>query len=102
MRPIATMPDHVISEVATRLVEGRRAHEQETVPRARNTNNRVTEISSSNVEQSPGIGEVQNVVGELDQVTQKNSALAEQSAVTAESLKHQAAQAATLVGKFAF
>ena len=47
-----------------------------------------------------GIGQVGDAVGQLDRVTQQNAALVEQSAAAAESLSHQAARRADIVGVF--
>lgn len=60
----------------------------------------IEEISSSALEQKAAIGQVSDSVGNLDQVTQQNAALVEESAAAAESLKHQAAMLADLVNKF--
>ncbi|MGV3498666.1 MAG: hypothetical protein ACO1OR_07565, partial [Hydrogenophaga sp.] len=51
-------------------------------------------------EQSDGIGQVNTAVSQLDQMTQQNAALVEESAAAAQSLKDQATQLATLVGRF--
>ena len=51
-------------------------------------------------EQTQGIGQVGDAVNQLDQVTQQNSALVEESAAAADSLKHQAAHLAELVSVF--
>jgi methyl-accepting chemotaxis protein len=47
-------------------------------------------ISASSGEQSTGIGQIGAAVSQLDQVTQQNAALVEESAAAAESLRHQA------------
>ena len=60
----------------------------------------IEEISSSALEQKSSIGQVSDSVANLDQVTQQNAALVEQSAAAAESLKHQAAKLAELVNQF--
>jgi len=60
----------------------------------------IGEISSSSEEQSRGIGQIGDAVTQLDQVTQQNAALVEESAAAAESLKHQAAQLAQTVAAF--
>ena len=54
----------------------------------------IAEISSATGEQTIGISQVGEAVTQLDQVTQQNAALVEQSAAAAESLKHQAARLA--------
>ena len=60
----------------------------------------VGEISSAAVEQSQGIGEVNHSITELDQMTQQNAALVEQSAAAAESLREQAHRLAGVVSGF--
>ncbi|HEY1090149.1 MAG TPA: methyl-accepting chemotaxis protein, partial [Burkholderiaceae bacterium] len=50
--------------------------------------------------QTQGVGQVGDAVAQLDQVTQQNAALVEESASAAESLKHQAARLAELVARF--
>jgi methyl-accepting chemotaxis protein len=60
----------------------------------------IGEIAHSTAEQSTGISQVGDAVTQLDQVTQQNAALVEESAAAAESLKTQAAQLAELVGVF--
>ncbi|MBK1688310.1 methyl-accepting chemotaxis protein [Rubrivivax gelatinosus] len=60
----------------------------------------IGEITNATVEQSSGISQVGDAVGQLDQVTQQNAALVEESAAAAESLRLQAARLTELVGVF--
>jgi methyl-accepting chemotaxis protein len=60
----------------------------------------VAEISAASGEQSQGIDQIGTAVAQLDQVTQQNAALVEESAAAAESLKHQAAGLAEAVSIF--
>ena len=60
----------------------------------------ISEISSAANEQSQGIAEVNTAVSKLDQMTQQNAALVEESAAAAESLKEQARRLAEVVGSF--
>jgi methyl-accepting chemotaxis protein len=60
----------------------------------------IGEISAASIEQSGGIGQIGDAVQQLDQVTQSNAALVEESAAAAESLKHQAARLAQTVSVF--
>jgi methyl-accepting chemotaxis protein-1 (serine sensor receptor) len=60
----------------------------------------IGEISSASHEQTAGIGQVNDAVTQLDQVTQQNAALVEESAAAAESLKLQAHQLTGLVARF--
>jgi methyl-accepting chemotaxis protein len=60
----------------------------------------IGEISAASTEQSQGIGTVNGSVNQLDQMTQQNAALVEQSAAAAESLKEQATRLAAAVAAF--
>ncbi len=60
----------------------------------------ISEIANATDEQSKGISQVGDAVAQLDQVTQQNAALVEESAAAAESLKHQAASLADVVRVF--
>lgn len=62
----------------------------------------IGEITSAASEQSDGIGQVNTAVTQLDQMTQQNAALVEQSAAAAESLKEQAHNLAQVVATFKF
>ncbi|MCD0416509.1 methyl-accepting chemotaxis protein [Rubrivivax sp. JA1024] len=50
----------------------------------------VAEISAASGEQSRGVGQVAEAVSQMDQVTQQNAALVEESASAADSLRQQA------------
>ncbi len=60
----------------------------------------IGEITAAAAEQSDGIGQVNSAVNELDQMTQQNAALVEQSAAAAESLRDQAERLAEAVSVF--
>jgi hypothetical protein len=60
----------------------------------------IGEITSSTLEQSNGIGQVNQAVTQLDQMTQQNAALVEQSAAAAQSLRDQADTLAQAVSVF--
>ncbi len=62
--------------------------------------NLIGEITAATLEQSAGIGQVNTAVSQLDQITQQNAALVEQSAAAAESLKEQAARMSKAVAVF--
>jgi methyl-accepting chemotaxis protein len=49
----------------------------------------VTEIAEASAEQSSGIEQVTQAVGQMDEVTQQNAALVEEAAAAAESLEDQ-------------
>jgi methyl-accepting chemotaxis protein len=58
------------------------------------------EISIASAEQSQGIGEVGNAIGEMDGMTQQNTALVKEAAAAAQELQAEAAGLANLVGQF--
>jgi methyl-accepting chemotaxis protein len=60
----------------------------------------IGEISSSTMEQSSGLGQVNASVAQLDQMTQQNAALVEESAAAAGSLKAQAHSLTEAVAAF--
>ena len=60
----------------------------------------VGEITAAAAEQSQGIGEVNLAVTNLDQMTQQNAALVEESAAAAESLREQAQRLSEVVSRF--
>jgi methyl-accepting chemotaxis protein len=60
----------------------------------------INEINTAAAEQSIGIGQIGGAVAQLDQMTQQNAALVEQSAAAAATLQDQARQLATVVAMF--
>ncbi len=60
----------------------------------------IGEITNAASEQSTGIGQVNAAVAQLDQMTQQNAALVEESAAAAESLKDQAKRLSEVVEVF--
>ena len=60
----------------------------------------IGEINSATHEQAEGIGQINVAVGTLDQMTQQNAALVEQSAAAATSLREQAARLVEAVAVF--
>ncbi|WP_280152173.1 methyl-accepting chemotaxis protein [Piscinibacter sp. XHJ-5] len=73
---------------------------QEIVHSVQRVTDIIGEITAAASEQSDGIGQVNTAVVQLDQMTQQNAALVEQSAAAAESLKDQAVRLATVVATF--
>ncbi|WP_431104896.1 methyl-accepting chemotaxis protein [Roseateles noduli] len=73
---------------------------EEVVGAVRRVSDIVGEISSASHEQSAGVGQVGQAVTQMDQVTQQNAALVEQSAAAAESLRVQASQLVQAVSVF--
>jgi methyl-accepting chemotaxis protein len=72
----------------------------EIVAQVKRVTDLIGEITSATLEQSSGIGQVNQAVTHLDQMTQQNAALVEQSAAAAQSLKDQADRLATAVAIF--
>ena len=72
----------------------------EIVAQVKRVSSLIGEITHATLEQSSGIGQVNQAVTQLDQVTQQNAALVEQSAAAAESLKEQAGRLAEAVSIF--
>jgi methyl-accepting chemotaxis protein len=60
----------------------------------------IVAISAASAEQSDGIGQVNTAVAELDQMTQQNAALVEQSTAATESMREQAQRLAQVVATF--
>jgi methyl-accepting chemotaxis protein len=60
----------------------------------------IGEITRAADQQSNGIGEINHAVSQLDQMTQQNAALVEQSAAAAESMKEQSQRLSGLVDTF--
>ncbi|PXA85762.1 globin-coupled sensor protein, partial [Caulobacter sp. D5] len=60
----------------------------------------VGEISSSAQEQSSGLAQVNIAVNQMDQVTQQNAAMVEQTTAATHSLKGQSAELTRLIGGF--
>ena len=73
---------------------------EDIVTQVKRVSDLIGEISSATSEQTIGISQVGEAVTQLDQVTQQNAALVEQSAAAADSLKHQAAKLAQIVSVF--
>jgi len=87
-------------ESGSRLVNDAGTTMTEIVASVQRVTDIIGEISAASTEQSQGIVEVKGAVGEVDQMTQQNAALVEQSAAAAESLKEQATKLAQVVSTF--
>ena len=77
-------------ESGTQLVTDAGATMQEIVQSVRRVADVIGEITAAANEQSSGIAGVNQAIGNLDQMTQQNAALVEESAAAAESLREQA------------
>jgi len=95
---INTSVDKVTSGSA--LVQNAGTTMDEIVNSVQRVSDIIGEISSAASEQSDGIGEVNHAVNQLDQMTQQNAALVEESAAAASSLQEQAQRLAQAVSVF--
>ena len=87
-------------EQGTSLVDQAGQTMDEIVNSIKRVSDIVGEISSASVEQSSGVEQVGLAVSQMDQATQQNAALVEESAAAAESLKGQAQQLVQAVAVF--
>jgi len=87
-------------EVGARLVKDAGTTMNEIVSSVQRVTDIIGEISAASTEQSTGIGQVNSAVTQLDQMTQQNAALVEESAAAAQSLKEQAARLNQLMASF--
>ncbi len=72
----------------------------EVVAGVRRVGGTISEIATATTQQREGISEINKAVNRLDQMTQQNAALVEQSAAAAGSLKDQAQRLREVVGTF--
>jgi methyl-accepting chemotaxis protein len=61
---------------------------------------KIGDISAATEEQRAGIGQINDAVTQMDQVTQQNAALVEEAAAASAAMQDQARQLARLVGVF--
>jgi methyl-accepting chemotaxis protein len=87
-------------ESGARLVQDAGAAMQEIVTGVQRFTDIIGEISAATSEQAKGIDSVNQSVNHLDQMTQQNAALVEQSAASAGSLKDQAGRLSQAVSAF--
>ncbi|QHE88672.1 methyl-accepting chemotaxis protein [Hydrogenophaga sp. BPS33] len=87
-------------ETGSRLVADAGQTMSEIVGSVQRVSDIIGEITAASGEQSDGIGQVNVAVTRLDQMTQQNAALVEESTAAAESLKDQAASLVQVVQVF--
>jgi len=87
-------------DAGSRLVRDAGTTMTDIVNSVQRVNDIMAEITASTSEQSTSIAEVGQAVSHLDQMTQQNAALVEQSAAAAQSLKDQSARLSDVVGTF--
>jgi methyl-accepting chemotaxis protein len=84
----------------TQLVHQAGSTIRDIVDNAEKVSSFIAEITAATSEQAQGLAEINGAVGQLDQVTQQNAALVEQSAAAADSLREQAQRLAEVVAVF--
>ncbi|RFC37821.1 MAG: Methyl-accepting chemotaxis protein [Candidatus Nitrotoga sp. SPKER] len=72
----------------------------EMVPSISKTSDLVQEISAASEEQSSGVHQINNAMGQLNQMTQQNASASEELAATAEEMNGQADQLQGIMGFF--
>lgn len=87
-------------ESGTKLVTDAGSTMSDIVQSVRRVADVIGEITAASVEQSSGIADVNQSISNLDQMTQQNAALVEQSAAAAQSMREQADQLAQAVAVF--
>lgn len=84
----------------SKLVAEAGATMDEVVQSVKRVTDIMAEISAASMEQSSGIEQVNQAIVQMDQVTQQNAALVEESAAAAESMQQQAGVLAETVAVF--
>ena len=87
-------------DAGTQLVHDAGGTMQEIVSGVQRVSDMMGEIAAAAGEQSNGIGQVNTAVNHLDQMTQQNAALVEQSAAAAQSLQDQAQRLVQVLASF--
>ena len=87
-------------ESGSRLVQNAGRTMDEIVGSVKQVSDIIGEITAAALEQAEGIGEVNTAINQLDQMTQQNAALVEESAAAADRLRDQAQRLAEAVAIF--
>ncbi len=87
-------------EAGSRLVANAGTTMTEIVGSVQRVTDIIGEISAATAEQSDGMGQISSAVNHLDQMTQQNAALVEESAAAAQSLSDQATTLAQVMSGF--
>jgi len=85
---------------ATTVARGARATMQELVGNASRMNELLRDIATAAAEQSAGLGQITHAIQDLDNATQQNAALVEETAAAAGSVRDSARQLAERVDRF--
>ena len=95
---IATSAQNV--ETGTALVNGAGHTMGQIVDSIRNVAGMISDIRTTTLSQTRDINDINTAVARLDQMTQQNSALVEESAAASEGLRHQANELTHLISQF--
>ena len=87
-------------DTGSRLVADAGSTMADIVQSVQRVTDMIGEITAASTEQGAGVSQVNQAVGNLDQMTQQNAALVEESAAAAQSLREQAEQLAQMVSVF--
>jgi methyl-accepting chemotaxis protein len=87
-------------DLGARLVDQAGATMEQVVESIRRVTDIMAEITHATQEQTGGIEQVNQAIGLMDEATQQNAALVEESAAAATSMQEQAAKLAQVVGVF--
>lgn len=101
-KEIKTLINESVGNVSLgcQLVEQAGSTMDEIVVHVRRVADLMGEITTASSEQSSGVEQINQAVGQMDQVTQQNAALVEEAAAAAQSLEQQAQQLVQVVSVF--
>jgi methyl-accepting chemotaxis protein len=101
-KEIKALIDDSVTKVGsgTELVSKAGTTMQEVVDSVRRVTEIMSEISVASAEQSLGIEQVNGAIGEMDGMTQQNSALVDEAAAAAQAMNEQASALTEVVGLF--
>ena len=101
-KEIKTMIDESVAKVdsGTLLVDQAGKTMAEVVVSVNRVTDIMSEITNASQEQSSGIEQINQAIMTMDNVTQQNAALVEESAAAAQSMQDQSVHLAQVVGKF--
>ena len=86
--------------IGTALVGEAGTTMQKVVASVRSVTEIMADISRASAEQTTGLEQVNKAIGDIDSLTQQNSALVEEASAAAQELRHQAETLAEVVGIF--
>ena len=101
-REIKSLIGHSVqrADAGSKLVNEAGATMTDIVDSVRRVTDIMGEISAASQEQTAGIGQINQAITQMDQVTQQNAALVEQASAASEAMQEQAARLAQVVSVF--